>query len=373
MPLMLLLRFGVLVLLFARLASLACNLRQRFAGTTASILDRAYEYVVTRSKGRITALAVGIDVPDVACFVMRREKAYDRFAKWCGIAREWQTRDERFDRTIYILCDDALALDALSMHEPLRKVIEDLFAHPLVCALHCAYGKLWIDCDVGHVDTRDTADFSVVGTVVAQLRDQFEAARKLIGSLNLAHWASRRDLPFVREQILLAATSVLGALGLLCFLIQLPTQLPVTLSEHAIVQRATLTTVVLTVMMLLALWLFLGRSSRTHLVLLDILLVGASGGWLAATTWYDVQNRRLDQAFALDYVIPIHKYVTHGRHGDHFHIVVAHWPDPTIDRTVDVERDVYDQVESEQCAHFEYHHGAFGDPWLARISPASHC
>ncbi len=41
---------------------------------------------------------------------IKPETGFDRFCKSIGLAEEWQTKDEAFDRDVFILCDDSLLL-----------------------------------------------------------------------------------------------------------------------------------------------------------------------------------------------------------------------------------------------------------------------
>lgn len=371
---LLLLRFGFVALVLARIGIAAFRIRQRFDGQSVSLGGRSYDCAVSRQKGRIEQLRLGIPAKDTSCFIARREGRYDRLALWAGIAREGQTRDARFDRAVYTLCDDREMLDALSEHEPLRAAILELLAEPLVEAIHCSTGMLWIDCNASRLSDARGPDQAAAAELAAAAGDRLYGLRNELNALDLDQWNSRRDPALSHERILLAATAFLGCAGLLAFFASYLPDLPLTLRFDAILHRAHIVAAGALVLMLLALWLFLGRTSRTHLVLLDILLVAGPGAWLAGQYWYEFENRRLDLRPPLDHVATIEaKRVSHGRRSTYYYIDVDRWPDGALDRELNVPRSVYDTVVSGQCAHFEYHFGAYGDPWLASVTPATHC
>ena len=133
---MLFIRFGLLFFMLVRVFVLIPQLRRRFTGNTASTVVDGAEmrfqfHVRRRSKTKnVTAVQLGLDLPDQFRFRIQRETAFDRFAKAIGIAHEWQTHDPRFDAEAYILSDDAVLLAALSGSESLREAVAGLLDNP---------------------------------------------------------------------------------------------------------------------------------------------------------------------------------------------------------------------------------------------------
>jgi TonB family protein len=317
---------------------------------------------------------VGFDIPDTLRIVMRRESEFDRLAQIVGIAHEWKTQDERFDQSIYVVSDDVEMLQALSRNATLRNDICELLADPAVEALHCGFGSIWVDCKSSVAGASSNED-SVIGEKVARrLWKTLDPVRAQFEALQLQEWRNERDPAFRQEQLFLGIAALVGILGALAMLTTLGVDLPRPLVESGIVRHAGVAALATSVVLALALFAILGRTSRTHLVLLEIFLVAGPGAWLIGESYYQQFNQNADRAPPAEFVTRIAgKHYSRSRRSTSYYISVDHWPDTRIDRTLQVTFAVYKRLSRGQCVDFELHPGALGDLWLRAIKSSDQC
>jgi len=369
------LRFGLLVLVLTRIVFLFGALRRRFAGKRADGGGEAYEYSVSRGKNRVvTAVRIGLDLPDTQRFLLRREGLLDRVAKWLGIAREWQTHDSSFDDAIFILSDDRVLLEALSFDRELRLAAERLFGNPQVKSIECARGYVWVTLHKIAPGEKGRTDEEIAVPLAAGVRPNLATLRDRLRAIGSRPWTDDRDPALEREHWLLIATSVIGIAGIAAFFWGEGLGLPRQLVFAAIESHAMLLTLIAGAILLALLVSLIGRTSRTHLVLMEILLVALPGAWFAGRALYTLENERLDRAPVTQYVTRLADvYTRRGSRSTSYYLVVEGWPDERFGRELKVRASVYARFRAGDCARFDLHRGYFGDPWLSAIEPDDGC
>jgi hypothetical protein len=368
-------RFGLLLLVAVKTVMLLAGMRRRFKATN-TVFDgkEHYDYAVARNRNRqVTGVAIGVSIADNLRFVLRREHTFDRLAKWLGIAREWQTRDRDFDNSVYILSDDRVLLQALSQDAELREAAQALLGNERVGAIHCYRGSLWVDLHRISRDLHESVDTSIAAALLPAVQPDFQKFRERLAAIQARPWAAERDPADTREQILLLASSVIGITGIAAFFWTEGVGLPRQLSYAVISSYAATLAAVVGAIFLLVLVTLIGRTARTHLVLLEILLVTVPGAWFAGRAYYAFENERLDPSAALEFRTHIsHVYYTSGKSRS-YHLVLERALDPRLQPDMRVALKVYSQFHAGDCARFDLHPGRFGDLWLAAIVPDTRC
>jgi hypothetical protein len=364
------LRFGLLFLVISRIVFLFGALRRSFSGKRSTHGTEPYEYSVARGKGGyIARVRIALALPDTQRFVLRRERLFDRAAKWLGIAREWQTNDPAFDDAVFILADDPQFLGALSADGALRRAAARLFSNPQVDSIHCSRGRLWVSLRRIEAGLRSRSDEEIGDLLASGIEPDLARLRERLAAAGSFSWTGSRDPAEEREHWLLLSTSVIGIAGILAFFwgegIGLPRQLVYT----AIESRATSLTVIVAATLLALLILFIGRSSRTHLVLIEILLVALPGAWMSGRVLYTLENERLDRSPPTVHLARVADLYTHRGRSTSYYLVVDRWPDERFDRTLQVRAALYQRLQPGLCTRFDLHPGYFGDPWLSAIEP----
>lgn len=373
-------RFGLLVVLLVRTPPVSV-FRRRFSGKRATVDGESFEYAVSRKlygtygQKMVRIVRIAINLPDTVRFVMRAEGRFDRIAKWLGIANEWQTGDSRFDRSTYVLCDDPVMLKALSADAELRTAVQGLLAETPGGTLTCYAGKLVVtDRQTARRAKYYFTDSAVIGQVVARkVWPTLVKIRERIAAIQARPWAHERDPALGRQFIIISTTTVMGFAGIAAWLWGEGVGLPRQLTFGSIESHATMTSAGIGVVLLLLVGL--RRTSRVHLVLLEIVLVGLPGAWFTSRALLAEVNQRLDAAPAVAHVSRVKDLYEErqGRGGRVYYVVVDAWPNRTIDRALKVPYSIYRQLHIAACARFALHPGYLGDLWLSAIEPIERC
>jgi len=364
------LRFGLLFLLFIKAATLFGSLRTRFPGGVRVDGKEGFEAKVSRGKNRkLESVCLGLDLSDRVRFIMRREGMFDRIAKWVGIAREWQTRDSAFDDTVFVICDDPVLLDDISADAKLRAAVEQLLKRPSIKSLHCADGTVWIVMTKFDDAWRELDDDYLALAVKQSVGTDLIEVRERLQEVRAAPWTSDRDPVAARQQVLLAVSFVIGVAGIAAFLWSLGSGLPIQIVYDAIERRSLVVTAIVAAIFLGVLVTMIGRTSRTHLVLLEIVFVALPGAWFISRGVLTLENQRADSSQRLEHVTPlVDVYMQRGRRSTSYYLVVESWPDPRMESTkLQVDASVYREFRRDDCAKFTLRNGLYGDLWLESI------
>lgn len=366
-------RLGLLTLLFVRLLLVMSRYGRRFKGGPAIGGSGSLEYSVTRGRNRsFSWAALGFSIADRMHFVLRREQFFDRVAKWVGIAREWQTDDRDFDRKVFIISDDLPMLDGLSKDPALRAAILTLLGDASIHSVHCMDGCLWVQISKPSRELAKGPDPVLAQHYARQVGPALTAVKERLKEIRAQLWNATRDPAELRQSLLLGTSCALGIVGIVAFFWSMGPGLPIQLEYDEIEKRAGVFAGIALVMFLGLLVSLLGRTSRTHLVLLEILLVGTPGAWFTGRTMVTINNQWHDKApAAVHNTRIVDAYVRRSRRSTSYYIVVERWPDSIVESTrLQVRPWVYNRLARGGCADFEMHAGLYGDAWIARIRAA---
>lgn len=100
------------------------------------------------------------------------------------------------------------------------------------------------------------------------------------------------------------------------------------------------------------------KSSRAHLLLFELVVLGipgVAGLMFGASCW---ANRHEDNSPAVQQVVEVQdRYITKGRRNSKNYHLVMDWPDSRIDKDFGVSAEVYDQYDTTRCAKVAWHRG----------------
>jgi len=325
------------------------------------------DYKRYTNKGSLVRLRIGVPCHDDFHFSLRPERRFDRLCKWLRIAVERTVGDAAFDQRFYLLTDDGAFCDYLARNAGLRAALQQLdgqiarSGYALVEA-RCYRGRLWTEVAVkkGAIDEKELARslLPVLSECSAHL-DRIARPQ--------AH--TRRD-PFIWKAIaLLMLSTGLAVNGGMHMLRIGFGDLPFLLDPAQALSAAAGITAVLLPGLLAAAVVLLGRSARTHMVLLELLTVGAFGIFSTSFTLLRDANIEWDGSPARSQPSQVlHKEIKTGK-GTTYYLHVADWRRPGRERSIRVGGRTYDQYEVGQTIRFMQKPGHFGWPWIESIAP----
>jgi hypothetical protein len=341
-----------------------------------ALLDgRAYLYSIQRNKERVFRLELGISLRDTARFTLRREGTLDRFAKWLGLTREWQTNDLDFDGRVFIQSEDSRLHDALSLDRGLRVGIRTLLTISTVFRLEMSNGVLWVSSSYDGVSHGRGTDAEIAGQFAKRVLSHLIRIGASLAEVS-APWENSRDPGLQRYRILLGAGTVLGIAGMVSLFARPGPDFPHALQRSHIYTHATCATAIAFVLMLVMVLAWMGRASRTHRVLACMLFVTTPGVWCAASVYYEHRNNagKMQSVEFKTKVSAVHVREGVGRRRRRllrrsYWVYFTAMPDARIARSLKVDRQTYQSLSWNRCVFLDVHVGTLGDPWIAGIRP----
>jgi hypothetical protein len=360
--------FGFVTLAAACVSSLIWRRTVSWSGETENAQGIPFEYEASTTKKKVRLIRVGVPCGPGFSLSLKPEGSMDRASKAIGLTKECQTGDAAFDDAIYVLSDDLVFHRMLQLDQKLRanvlRLVEICDVVGRLKAIHVHKGRIWVVVDPDTTD-RDKAK---------------DAGRDIVPALN--HLAQdfaerpgaardeRDPFPFRAACVLGISTglAINGGIGLVR---AYPGDFPYMLNALAPLPFAVaLGFAGIIGLIVCALW-FMGRSSRTHLVLIELLLVGTFGAIASAymelrdyNMEYDANPPNVHQATVTE---TWETYTRRRRGGKtrHCHVALLGWPSETATTRREMSCGFYARVHVGTRLDIQLRTGALGWPWIA--------
>ncbi len=333
----------------------------------------AHEERFLAHKGSTFAVQVGLPVPDVFRFELKRETWVDRFFKWTGLSVEQQFGHEGFDRLVYIASDDEHMWNQVADSPALRRAAQTLLldttAGCTVRRVFCAHGKLVAHIHRGRVFGRKDDASRLSRHVAATLPLLDGIAKALRASPSASQPAPRRDPYLLRGAVLMAVSTALAIHGLLFWLRPVLFDDAFLLDHDRLLHLSLWAGGAILLALLAAHFVFLARSARAHLYLLELLLAGSLGAFGTAASELREANIEWDQSpVVVREAEVLHKSISRSRKGGTRHYLhVRDWRDTAGTRKVMVSGAFYDAMEPGRVLVFHERAGRFNAAWARLV------
>lgn len=329
-----------------------------------------HHYKVLRNKRGITGLLVGISGGRGYDFALKREAWYDRLGKALGLSEEHQTGNPVFDELVYIVSDDRQLQQQVTGNAELVATVIKLFAladdyHGKMQELRCNSGRLWIKIGAGKGFAEERIDelAAHAGQLLQKCAAQLPPPEPAPG-----RW---RD-PFVLKAALLLALSSGLAFNGIAHLVRLNwSSIPYTVDEQQLFTHALLCGAVVVAVLIVAAIVLLGRSARTHLVLIELCTIGLFGATTTAGIELRDMNMELDSSRAVEYRVQVSdKHVSRSRRSTRYQLCLQDWNGSGEKQHLRVSHALYDQTAIGATMLVRQKDGYFHYRWVASIEQA---
>ena len=270
--------FGLITLSVTAWLLFRWRLANRWKGKPGTQDGKSYEYAISQNKGRVVQLRIGIDCATGMHFCLKRENWIDRLFKSLGLSQEQQLNRLHFDERVYVLSDDKRLSYLLRLKSELHAPLSEFFG-PGECAgfrirkLWCRDKRLWIEAKPAKsMKAADCNPQDLAEDVLPVMRELAEllASSASPGSGSPDHF-------FLKACLLTAISSALAIVaGLQLFRLGIA-KFPVVVDNTELMMLSLGVGSFLLLLLLGACVMFLGRTSRMHLVLLELLFIGGFG------------------------------------------------------------------------------------------------
>lgn len=321
-----------------------------------------FRYKITRGKeGVVDSVTVAIELPGAMRCALRPEGEFDPLVKRLEISREHQTDDQRFDRRVYVDCENPALNAALSSNPKLRKAIYSLLPAGTGRSLRAANGWLWMSSPEGGVN-KDVSDEVIAidalrawQPALGNVRDELKPIAARVGEVD----STRRG----REVLMTVnvALLALGGLGLVRYSWGAELQL----INQAVPFIAALVTIGVVGALLGATLLWLRGTPRSHKLVLDVLL-GAFPATCVAALGAALHFNQAQEASEMRRItLPlVRAWEEPPKERPDYFIAVRGWPDERVDPKRAVFHSEYAMTQGRKCIDVYYYDGRLGDPWI---------
>ncbi len=330
----------------------------------------SYQASLTGGSAMGKILRVGIRTDTVLDFECKPETRLDRFFKWTGLAVEQQLGHAAFDEAIYLVSDDLRMLEALNDDPRVHQILLSFFSEQL----HADYRAVRLVCRGGtlRLDLRERS------RAVPRMHEMLDVVMPMLDDLarrlptRLLREDKARDWAWLRAVLVLALSTGLAIHGGVHLFRLAVYSIDSTLEPMRLVAWMLPVGAGLLGLMVLATLVLLARSSRLHLVMLEVLLVGLFGAFATAFVEVRDANMELDRSEPTTLrATVVEKYSRKSRRtARRYYLVLSDWPVAGEGRAR-VHGDTYDRVQVGDPVVLYLRQGALQVPWLERVVPAS--
>jgi hypothetical protein len=359
--------FGIVTLLVGSATSWYARVHHRWKGQAVRVDGHGVERRIGRSKTGAWMDRLGIAVPDGSPFRLRREGAHDRFFARLGIAAELPLRDRHLDGLVYLESEDRAIARWIDGDGELARELAALCAYEAhghrVARVERVGARLWLVLDkVGDASPE------------AAMLDLAPRLATVAAWLQRAGPRSVERDAFVRRAALVLALNTGVALAGAALLVG--TGLHYELLEPGRFFLATLpASLAALVLFAIAAFRWLGRTSRTHLVLIEIALVGTAGFLALGYGLARAANASWDDAPAQVLEIAEFDAVRYacgkGKRSTCHQLRLPPLPELRGDSELDIDSFLYADLERATAVRLRLKPGGLGAAWIESIEPVA--
>lgn len=365
---------------FSLIGFVVYALRQRatakWFGMPSSVHRKAYQYEVVvqrvpfRTEPKSVGLRIGVTASTAYDFSLKPEKWRDWLSKLIGFSVEHQTGDAEFDKTVYILSNDARIHATLSQNAALRadilRVFKVVAPHSAVLKeVRCSNGRLW-----AHYKLKTKLNHAKIPVLAEQIVPALSRLADDLARANVAGAPRLHDRFVLRAAIILAISSGLALNGAAHLFRLLFIPVPFTADNSTLILWSLYCGAGLLALLVLSVVLFLGRSARAHVVLFEVLLVGSLGAVLTSFVELRDLNMEWDQQPAISYeVSAVSKRISEGKRSKSYYITISGWPNKNTTNEIQVSSSLYYRTGLGRDLVLLQKPGFLKVPWVAAVMP----
>lgn len=366
---------------FSLIGFVVYSLRERatakWIGTRSSVHRKTYEYQVLERRfysndtAEAVGLRIGVTAPAAYDFSLKPEKWRDWLSKRIGFSVEHQTGDAEFDKTVYILSNDARIHATLSQNAALRADILRVFRivapHSAVLKeVRCSGGRLWV-----HYKLKTQINPAKIPVLAEQVVPALSHLAADLARANVAGAPRLYDRFVLRAAIILAISTGLALNGAAHLIRLVYISIPFTVDNSTLMLWSLYCGAGLLALLVLSVVLFLGRSARAHVVLLEVLFVGSLGA--VSTSFVELRdlNMEWDQQPAVSYEVrTVSKRISKGRRRPaRYYVTISGWPGNNAINEIQVPSSLYYRTDQGRALVLLQKPGFLGIPWVAAVMP----
>lgn len=299
-------------------------------------------------------------------FSIKEEKIIDKLFKNLGISIECQVENKEFNDKFYIVTEDEKICmylnDANEMQEELSKLLKICGKNSLKFqGFFFKEDRLWI-----HILKGKQEKIEEVIPLLFNLIDIFNRDTKKIEKLKL-------DNTFIdKSSFLLAISNSIGIAGLGISIFSSFSIKAYLLDNWGLIKLSFIPSTIILLILVAIVLNVLGRSSRTHLVLMNFLFVSYIGLTFASFELLKKINIDFDKSIPSSFITKIiKKEVSHSTKGSSsYYFFINNWKNLGIRNKIKITRFSYNEFNTGEIIKIYIKKGRVGFEWIKEIEEA---
>lgn len=299
---------------------------------------------------------------------IKAETALDRFFKFFGISVEHQVGRDSFDEKLYIINNHstvcAILSSSKSLQNEITKLVELCYKNKFFFKeLHIRNKRIWVK--VVPIQKNSAPPASTLAKDMVPLLS-------LISNLfksNLPKSTSKLIDPFyLKAAVFLAISTGMAVMGISHLFSLGFINTPFLVEWTELFPLSFVLGSAITMALIMGMFLVLGRTARTHLVLIELITIGYLGAVSSAYVLARDVNIEWDKAPPQQHVLVIHdKSSVRHRRSSSYYLHVDDWNNPGMRTKISVSYDKYIAFKKGESIQLDQYPGYFGFAWVDDI------
>lgn len=359
---------GFLTLIISSLYFGVKRYKSNWKGMPAMVAGLPCSTLMLTHKKKTTSILIGCASGSDIDLSIKMEKWWDRLFKWLGLINEYQIGKEYLDKELYVMSDNSVVSSVIGRSAQIQQALSEII---VIChnqkmklkALHVRNKRIWIQLIPDNKADLVTP-LSLAYLFVPLLKKITETYHdELPSGVN-----SYRDPAMIKTFIILAISTGMAITGFANIFLSPFTVLPFVVDKlELFIYSLYVGTVVVAILVISAVY-YLNKTSRLHLVLLELLTVGYFGSVSCSYAFIENLNQELDIGPSQEIIVSVQRtYISHSRkRGDSYYFYINDWTKPGTLK-IKVRRDIYSQYHSGDKVRIVESNGYFGFLWVSAI------
>ena len=342
--------------------------KSNWKGTTSSTNGITFKFKNIVHKKKYHHLHIGCSAVDGINFSIKIERWWDKLFKWLGISVEHQVGISDFDKEFYLITDDHELCSIFSQSIQIQEILEKIAAacdkHNLkIRRLHFKHGTIWLHLIPVYKDDRPHIDM-IARDLIPKLKKISDIFKQKL----LAHPQKKNDPFILRAIFILAISTGLAINGLTHIFRIMVIEVPFIIDDKPLFNQSFPYAVAIIGILIIITFILLGRTARTHLVLIELFFIGSFGAVSSSYLMFRDANIDLDTGSPEYFEVKIYeKKRSRGRRHTSYYLKVDDWYGGERRRRIEVSRDIFYRFNKGDDAKIEQMAGYFGHRWVADI------
>lgn len=339
-----------------------------WVGMPASVSGKKYTHHTSFNKGKTQFIQLGCHTDASIDLTIKAETILDRFFKFLGISIEHQVGKDSFDEALYIINDHSVVCDILSQSEALQseitRFVDACKRNKFVFKeLHIRNKRIWAKVIPISKDNAPEAT-SIAKDIVPLLHlisDLFKA--------NLPKSSPALIDPFyLKAAVFLAISTGMAIMGGIHLVTLWFIKTPFIVEWGKLFSMSLTVGTVLIVAIIIIMFMLLGRTARTHLVLIELLTIGYFGAISSTFTLARDVNIEWDKSPPQQHIVKVHnKSSVRHRRSSSYYLHVDDWTSPGQRKKLSVSSFNYSSFKIGDSVEIDQYPGYLGFAWVDDI------